>query len=630
MINVVIIAAGVASRLRPYSESTPKCFMELEPGITILDFILDRLRGVRVGRIVIVTRSRFKGLFEEKVGDKAEIIETDLEDFGNLYSVSIALKQLGGCPFIILMSDHIFERRMLEDALLHRSESAFTVCLDRNPSYAEVNEGLKLLLDGNAVIRAGKDISPRYGIDTGIIICRKNADVYIDRAITEFGFKATIADALNLAASELQVDYVDVTGRLWKDVDTPEDLVKARKLYWQILRREIIESESRLISKYLYKPLSTRISIPLYRRGLIDNPLRLKVVSAFSFLISFIASVLLMVGELTFGGVLLQALIISLEIGRDLDKLIGRLHHSSIRNPHFALDFILDTIGEVVIVAGLAFPVMDIFTFLISLLVAVNIATINYISYNFMNGVAGLPGSFITKDCRLLVMSIVSLISTPIYGLYYLAIAPLIYLLYRSISTYKTIEEIIKGKRRIRRKPEPEIVFRRNDIINAIECIFSNSLKLCISILILHIIGSVISGIELVELDGLTLTSDNILFATSLILIIYFGYHILLSLKIIVDVATVKLVSLLRITETTIKRILGDSLHVTLLILFWILIPPRIASIPYAGDILSKAMTVVILILLLFIVYDLAKTVYGTFEDIYRKIIRKIAEKIAE
>ncbi|MGQ9479685.1 MAG: NTP transferase domain-containing protein, partial [Thermoproteota archaeon] len=86
---VVIIAAGVASRLKPYSEEVPKCLMELEPDVTILDFILSRVEEIKPSRILIVTRPRFRRMLEERLKGRVEIVETDIEEFGNLYSVSL-------------------------------------------------------------------------------------------------------------------------------------------------------------------------------------------------------------------------------------------------------------------------------------------------------------------------------------------------------------------------------------------------------------------------------------------------------------------------------------------------------------------------------------------------------------
>jgi 1L-myo-inositol 1-phosphate cytidylyltransferase/CDP-L-myo-inositol myo-inositolphosphotransferase len=105
---------------------------------------------------------------------------------------------------------------------------------------------------------------PRHGIDTGVILCGEKARTYVEKTIESLGPNATISDALNLASTDNEVGYVDVTGMLWKDIDTPEDLVRGREVYWQILRREN-EAESGLVSKYLIKPVSTHISIPARR-----------------------------------------------------------------------------------------------------------------------------------------------------------------------------------------------------------------------------------------------------------------------------------------------------------------------------------------------------------------------------
>ncbi len=277
MLPVVIIAAGVASRLKPYSEETPKCLMELEPGVTIIDFILSRLEDTKPSRVFIVTRPRFRRMLEEKLKGRVELVETDIEEFGNLYSVSLALKKLEGERLLLLMSDHIYEKSVINEILSSQSKAAFTVCLDKKPSLVEAKEGLKIVLKDYGVAHADKKILPRHGIDTGVILCGENSKTYVEKALENFGPNATIADALNLAAVNNEVDYMDVTRMLWRDIDTPEDLVKGREVYWQILRRENV-SEGGLISKFITKPVSTRVSTTIYR-SLNIEPLAITLVS---------------------------------------------------------------------------------------------------------------------------------------------------------------------------------------------------------------------------------------------------------------------------------------------------------------------------------------------------------------
>lgn len=101
MLPVVIIAGGVGSRLEPYSRDIHKCLMELEPDVTLLDFTLRKIEKINPSRILIVIRPQWKEVFMEKLKGRAELLETDVEEFGNLYSVSLALKRLNSESFLL-------------------------------------------------------------------------------------------------------------------------------------------------------------------------------------------------------------------------------------------------------------------------------------------------------------------------------------------------------------------------------------------------------------------------------------------------------------------------------------------------------------------------------------------------
>jgi len=244
------------------------------------------------------------------------------------------------------MSDHISERSILDEIMSSESQSAFTVCLDRNPSQAEAKEGLKLTLRGGAIVYADKEALPRYGIDTGVILCRENSKAYIEKAIEDLGPKATIANALNLAAADNEVDYVDVTGKLWKDIDTPEDLVKGREIYWQILRKELAKPGDGLISRYLNRPISTRLSITMYRSGFRIEPLTITLISL---VLGLSASLLLAMKEFILGGALVQ--LTSAIDG--VDGELSELYRKTTLWGAYAGSF-LEHISEIAIVAGLA------------------------------------------------------------------------------------------------------------------------------------------------------------------------------------------------------------------------------------------------------------------------------------
>ena len=626
MLPVVIIAGGVASRLQPYSSETHKCFMELEPNVTILDFILNRVENSKSPRILIVARSQYRKVFEEKLKEKAELIEANVEEFENLYSVSIAIKRLDADSFLLLMSDHIFEQSILDSVLSLRSQAVFTVCLDKKPSRAEAKEGLKLALREGAVVYADKSDSPRYGIDTGVILCREGSHTYIEKAIETFGIKATIADALNLAATDGKVDYVDVTGKLWKDVDTPEDLVTARKVYWQILRKELVKPEDGLVSRYLNRPISTRISIMAYRGGFRIEPLAVTLVS---FILGLSASFLLAMRVFILGGIFVQLM----SVIDGVDGELARLYRKATPWGGY-LDSVLDRISDVAIVAGLtlSLPIIDSFTLLFVILAAANVIFVSYVTHNLISlGVSTekLRKVPATRDVRLFIVFITSLLSLPIYGLYYLAVVPIFYLSYSVALAYK----MRKGEtelKRVSREPKPEIPIEKKEIRDKIESLISNSIKLGLALLVVTMITPAISGITLIDFNGLTLSSDLLLSTLNWIVVIYFGYRIILALKTIIDITVVRLVGVVGITETTIKHILVDCLCIVLFALLWVYLPPQLSQVSYMGEYASRLAALVIFVFFLLILYDLAKLLYKTFGAFYKEIVEKIAKRLHE
>lgn len=598
--------------------------MELEPGVTILDFILSRLEDVSPPRIFIVTRPQFRRALEEKLKGKVDLVETDEEEFGNLYSVSLALKRLDADGFLILMSDHIYEKAVVEEVLSSGSKAAFTVCLDRKPSRAEAEEGLKIVLNKQGVAYADKKVLPRHGIDTGVILCGEKSKKYIEKTIEQFGPNATIADALKLASANNEVDYVDVTGKLWKDIDTPEDLVKGREVYWQILRKEN-EAEGGLISRYIIKPVSTRISIAIYR-GFDAEPLAIMLVS---FILALSAGFLLAREKTLWGGLLVGLVSLISEVGNELVNLCDRraswrLHVSSL----------LDRVSDIAIVGGFSMPLLPVENnsiFLLTILATSNMILVSYAT-QILNSIGvktkGLRNIPATRDVLLFVIFITSVISLPLYGLYYLSIVPILYLSYSIILTLRSRDEKAKPKRI--KKPKPEVVIERGEVGRKIESLVSNSLKLALSLIFLHMATPVVSDITLITLEDLVLKSDHLLSALFLAISIYFGYRILMALKFLIDVVTKRLVTVLRISEFTLRHMLIDSLYILLAVVLWIYLPPQLRLVPYIGENLARLGALAIFVFFILILYDMAKLLYKTFGDLYRKMIEKITEKIHE
>lgn len=624
MVSVVICAGGVASRMGPYSKGIPKTLFELEPGVTILDHIMERVRSLNPEKVVIVTRPTFRDSLERKLGGEVRVLETDEEDFENLYTVHLALGLVGD-PFLIVMSDHVFEVSMLKDLASHKSDKAFTVCLDRNPSRSEAIEGLKLAIRGGEVVLADKTIPPHHGIDTGLIMCRGRSRDYIRDALIEKGPKAKISDALNIAASSNDIDYVDVTGKLWKDIDTPEDLERARKLYWEILRRELIKPEDGLIARYLNRPISTRISLMLYRRRVEVNP---NLVSLLSLILCFISAFTLIKGYLLLGGVLAQVA----SVLDGVDGEIARLFRRSSKLGSF-LDSLMDRMSDVALISGLTLSLgsLEGANILLPILASANSILVSYATSGLARmgvNVSGLRLIPATRDARIFIVFLACALSQPQLALWYISIIPLLYIAGSLYLAFRDLREPREVRRVKRRGSFPELPSSRGEASFLIREILSNSFKMGVSLLLIRIFSPLISDITIVSQEGLSIGGDLLLTLLDFLVLIYFGYKILMPIKRLFDMASDKFAERVSVTRTTLGRIMTDLLYLVTGSILWIYLPSILRSV--LGDWVSKLIYLSIAILLLISAYDLIRTLYRTFEDLYSKLVDKLAGKISE
>jgi hypothetical protein len=232
-----------------------------------------------------------------------------------------------------------------------------------------------------------------------------------------------------------------------------------------------------------------------------------------------------------------------------------------------------------------------------------------------------------TRDVRLFAVFVASVLSLPMIALWYLALAPILYLSCSIVLAYKIRSDKVQLKR-VRREPIPEILMKKKEITEGIESLVSNTIKLGLALIVVLMITPVVSGITLFDLDGLVLSSDHLLSASNLIVIIYFGYRILQALRIMIDITTKRLVGIVGITESTIKHMLGDCLYMVLAALLWAFLPPQLKLVPYVGELASRLASLTIFVFFLLVLYDLAKLLYRTFGDLYKEIIAKIARRL--
>ncbi len=233
----VILAAGVASRLRPLTDLVPKCLLEVGGG-TILGLTLENLIANGIADIIIVTGYR-EALIREYVGESfpaldVEFIRNDsFATTNNIASLYLTERSMGDADMLLLDSDIVFDRRII--GLL--AGSGHRNCLAMKSGTVLGSEEIKVETGpGNTVRRIGKDVPPRSAAGESIGIEKLSGEFLedlfpvLERMIREergenLFYEAAFQRAIT-GGSVLTA--VDVGGLKCIEVDTPEDLEAAR------------------------------------------------------------------------------------------------------------------------------------------------------------------------------------------------------------------------------------------------------------------------------------------------------------------------------------------------------------------------------------------------------------------
>ena len=146
--KAVILAAGIASRLRPLTNNTPKCLLKVGEK-SILQLTLENLLENNITQLVMVT-----GYLEQQIKDfiaanfpqlQVTYIYNEVYDStNNIYSLWLAKDVLLGDEMLLMDSDIIFDSKII-GALL---QSGYENCLALK-RHNVGDEEIKVKIDDN-------------------------------------------------------------------------------------------------------------------------------------------------------------------------------------------------------------------------------------------------------------------------------------------------------------------------------------------------------------------------------------------------------------------------------------------------------------------------------------------------
>ena len=127
---VVVVAAGIGSRLQPFTNELPKCMLEVQ-GKTILRRALDTFRNLRIAESIVV--GGFKADMLDLPADSRLVLNDRYKSNGILHSLAYARPEMNGANHVISSySDIIFRRSVVEQLLRGYREEDIVIVVDQD------------------------------------------------------------------------------------------------------------------------------------------------------------------------------------------------------------------------------------------------------------------------------------------------------------------------------------------------------------------------------------------------------------------------------------------------------------------------------------------------------------------
>lgn len=236
----LIIAAGQGSRLRQKAESKP-----LVPllGTPLIEHVIDAARRGGVNEFFVV--SGYQGELLRKhldavaLRDEVPIHHIVNDRWREPNGISV-LKAKGHVdePFVLLMSDHLFDPTIIQRLLRHpppRKGVVLATDANLNNPYIDLTDVTRVYQEKGLIKQIGKGIDVYNTFDTGIFFCTSALFDALEISIRREQ-DASLSGGIRVLAESDSAWCVDIDGSFWLDVDDSRTYVKAEVALEQVAR----------------------------------------------------------------------------------------------------------------------------------------------------------------------------------------------------------------------------------------------------------------------------------------------------------------------------------------------------------------------------------------------------------
>ena len=233
----VILAAGMAKRLRPLTDERPKCLLKVGER-TLLQRTVDAMLAAGISELVVVTGDRANMIrdFLTETYPSLNIHFIDNPDYAhnnNIFSLWLTRPYVDGNDFLLMDSDILCDPAILPEVI---SAEGSALALNRHELG---EEEMKIVADAHGrIIEISKTCSPSEAAGESVGIEKMTADYSsaLFRELEKMIVDEGLIDIFYERAFERLIPQghtfriVDTTKFFSIELDTPEDFANAQRL----------------------------------------------------------------------------------------------------------------------------------------------------------------------------------------------------------------------------------------------------------------------------------------------------------------------------------------------------------------------------------------------------------------
>jgi len=227
--RVIILAAGIGLRLKPFTENVPKTLFTMGKDQTILGRMTGIIKRNSEAEIYVVT-----GFMHEKIESFIQGVTFFYNPFYKVTNSIASLWFAREClddDVIIINSDIVIEEALFKELL--KIDNPAAVLIDCSKIY---DADYKVATYNNRVVMMSKDLSTCDGEYAGITRLSKDSAIKLKHKIETMIHNGQIDEWYENALVDMilndnfVLNFYDISQFQWTEVDTADDLLAARKI----------------------------------------------------------------------------------------------------------------------------------------------------------------------------------------------------------------------------------------------------------------------------------------------------------------------------------------------------------------------------------------------------------------